>query len=192
MSEDEFEDLFWEPRPRERCVILYGPIGWQKQSMPGTAPDPSSVDWFGRWANGSESVEDAMTDEQNDTTQQPLPMTHERLAAIHGRLMGISAWPWRRAPLDMFVVLQRQWTDGADDLFAAKVSSNADAQFVAHAPEDVDALLAEVDRLRTLVEALCNYTAVRVSDAEDEREFDEMMRRWGILPKLQPPTETGA
>jgi len=125
-----------------------------------------------------------MTD---DTTDKPRvasePMSHERLAAIHGRLAPISAWPWEH-PYDDGLVYMAPDSEGQRRLVNKGGGRPLDAEFIAHAPEDVDALLAEVDRLRALLGGV-------VQTAETyERKLDsvEAMLASGAL-QPSPATE---
>lgn len=170
--------------PGKRSIL---PIDWQKQTTLGV-PTSGNVRWWERFArsdghfgpvfrDGKLIKVSLVSDEKKNDVE---PMSGERLAAIHGRLAPISAWPWSRA-YQGHQVRSPKSPDGESIVADMGRENNQqrglDAEFIAHAPEDVDALLAEVDRLRALVEALCNFTDSRITDAEVEREFDDMMRR---------------
>jgi hypothetical protein len=82
-------------------------------------------------------------------------MSHERLAAIHGRLALISAWPWKTSDFDCVQGAINE--QGYRPRVAHADGSGrraVDAEFIAHAPEDIDALLAEVQQLRVQNEQL--------------------------------------
>ena len=65
------------------------------------------------------------------------PITDEELDAIKGRLAAITEWPWIAFCED-----------------AGGIKSEADAAFIANAPDDIARMLAEVERLREEVARL--------------------------------------
>lgn len=76
------------------------------------------------------------------------PMSEERLDAIQARVDGATTGPWDDQP---------NWTDTARVVLngdgealwdAVGLMADADSEFIAHAREDVPALLTEVERLR--------------------------------------------
>lgn len=76
------------------------------------------------------------------------PMSEERLDAIQARVDGATTSPWDDQP---------NWTDTARVVLngdgealwdAVGLMADADSEFIAHAREDIPALLAEVHRLR--------------------------------------------
>lgn len=85
-------------------------------------------------------------------------MFDEKLKAIAARLQLITPGPWttmrqNRKRGDYTVYVYRDYL-GAQDVVAGCIGDDAtpadkDAEFIAHAPDDIRALLAEVERLRT-------------------------------------------
>lgn len=90
------------------------------------------------------------------------PMTDEELDAIKGRLAAITEWPWiafcgTGVRHRMGVTNKRLFDDShAPEVLdavelgedAGGIKSEADADFIAHAPDDISRLLAEVERLK--------------------------------------------
>lgn len=90
------------------------------------------------------------------------PMTDEELDAIQGRLAAITEWPWiafcrTGVRHRMGVTNKRLFADSdAPEVLdvveigedAGGIKSEADAEFIAHAPDDSSRLLAEVERLK--------------------------------------------
>jgi hypothetical protein len=72
-------------------------------------------------------------------------MTPEQLAAIKARADAATPGPWESATTGV-------WSDIEGDLWVADTSHDYDAAFIAHAREDVPALLAEVDKWRARAE----------------------------------------
>ncbi len=71
-------------------------------------------------------------------------MTDRELNEIEARLRRATPAPW--VPDDSFI---RRWHTTGDVMFVAERPATAsDVIFIAHAPEDVKALLREVKRLR--------------------------------------------
>ncbi|SHK30500.1 hypothetical protein SAMN05421803_11761 [Nocardiopsis flavescens] len=74
------------------------------------------------------------------------------LHAIRARVESTARGPWKRGfEADGTSVIHRPHpvVEGAAEvLFGAHGASEADAEFVAHARQDIPALLAEIDRLR--------------------------------------------
>lgn len=89
------------------------------------------------------------------------PMTDEELCPIQGRLAAITEWPWiafcrTGVRHRMGITNKRLFDDGdAPEVLdvvelgdnAGGIKSEADAAFIAHAPDDIARLLAEVRRL---------------------------------------------
>ena len=100
------------------------------------------------------------------------PMTQEEQDAIKGRLAAITEWPWiafcrTGVRHRMGITNKRLFDDGdAPEVLdvvelgegTGGIKSEANAEFIAHAPDDIARLLAEVERLkrvsRYLVERL--------------------------------------
>lgn len=90
------------------------------------------------------------------------PMTDDELDAIKGRLAAITEWPWiafcrTGVRHRMGVTNKRLFADSdAPEVLdvveigedAGGIKSEADAEFIAHAPDDISRLLAEVERLK--------------------------------------------
>lgn len=90
------------------------------------------------------------------------PMTDEELDAIKGRLAAITEWPWiafcrTGVRHRMGITNKRLFDDGdAPEVLdvvelgegTGGIKSEANAEFIAHAPDDIARLLAEVERLK--------------------------------------------
>ena len=90
------------------------------------------------------------------------PMTDEELDAIKGRLAAITKWPWiafcrSGVRHRMGITNKRLFDDGdAPEVLdvvelgegTGGIKSEANAEFIAHAPDDIARLLAEVERLK--------------------------------------------
>lgn len=75
-------------------------------------------------------------------------LTNADMAEIKKRAEAATEGPWNKFPIvdnDEFVVI-------GGDMVAETVYEEADATFIAHARQDVPALLAEVERLRKALE----------------------------------------
>lgn len=97
------------------------------------------------------------------------PMTDEELDAIKGRLAAITEWPWiafcRTGVRHRMGITNKRLFDDGDspevlDVVelgdnAGGIKSEADAAFIANAPDDIARLLAEVERLREENKRLC-------------------------------------
>lgn len=111
------------------------------------------------------------------------PMTQERLDAIREREAKATAGPWDVegsaycGPLDTLTVYPVE--DGG--ALAYVQPSWEDAEFIAHAREDVPALLAEVERLRTRA-ALADAMIDRVARDTAAKEPFTSRRQWEDLP----------
>lgn len=91
-------------------------------------------------------------------TDSTAGLSEQQFAAILGREAAATPGPWAadhteiyRAPHGQIDI--EQWI-GETLRIDNEAGSNADAEFIAHVREDVPALLAEVDRLRTLVDEM--------------------------------------
>jgi hypothetical protein len=101
-------------------------------------------------------------------------ITEDRLEKIRARAAAASPppWTWRRDPwLDVYLELEAPtglviepalWDDG----YKGFGLSPADAEFLEHARQDVDDLLAEIERLRAALQGL--YDACCQADAIGE------------------------
>lgn len=101
------------------------------------------------------------------------PMTDDELDAIHGRLAAITEWPWiafcRAGVRHRIGITNKRLFDDGDapevlDVVelgedTGGIKSEADASFIAHAPDDIAHLLAEVERLNKV----SRYLAARLS-----------------------------
>ncbi len=101
------------------------------------------------------------------------PMTDDELDAIKGRLAAITEWPWiafcrTGVRHRMGITNKRLFDDGdapeVSDVVelgedAGGIKSEADAAFIANAPDDIARLLAEVERL----DKVSRYLAERLS-----------------------------
>lgn len=119
---------------------------------------------------GKKALEEGaeMSDKQN-------PMTDEELAAIQGRLTKATPGPWVHSQHGCYVILgykpEKKRIDGygADDhvcvlddgdhhQYRSEDEQLANAALIAHAPDDISRLLAEVERLRGEVAQLAKET----------------------------------
>jgi hypothetical protein len=94
------------------------------------------------------------------------PMTQEQLDAIHARLTEVGAlWKYRPTPTGDGEVI----TVGQEGPIAWGIDIDS-AALIAHAPEDLADLLAEVERLRALttVDDAMVERAARALNEEDE------------------------
>ena len=101
------------------------------------------------------------------------PMTDDELDAIKGRLAAITEWPWiafcrTGVRHRMGITNKRLFDDGdAPEVLdvvelgegTGGIKSEANAEFIAHAPDDIARLLAEVERLNKV----SRYLAARLS-----------------------------
>ena len=80
------------------------------------------------------------------------PMTREQLDAIRGRVNDATSGPWGCYGDGAHEVFDAgEYSDGdRGEVVAAVIDKLSDAVFIAHAREDIPALLAEVERLRAL------------------------------------------
>ena len=90
-----------------------------------------------------------------------VPMTDERLEEIRQRLAaGRNRTPWRWR-------VNGRWAEvfpcrpGVDGRFVARAIDDDEAALIAAAPSDLADLLAEVDRLRSLLDGMTDEWAVR-------------------------------
>ena len=86
-------------------------------------------------------------------------LTENGLQAIQKRLENATPGPWRiwQNPYNADdVAVETAWChfgiEGDTELITDYLPTDADAEFIAHAPEDIAALLAEVERLRARIE----------------------------------------
>ncbi len=110
-------------------------------------------------------------------------MTEQELQAIEQRANGATAGPWKAEMGQVLywsprptkakpnagythTLIRAEQTDYASGEFFAVVD-DTDATFIAHARTDVPALVAEVRRLRALVEALERGQGQAIQDALD-------------------------
>ena len=83
-----------------------------------------------------------------------MSMTPERLQAIRARCEQATPGPWSWAPGYVLVSARGDRILVLDYTYGPRQLTEADAEFVAHAREDVPALLEEVERLQAEVRAL--------------------------------------
>jgi len=74
-------------------------------------------------------------------------LTDEALASIRARIEAATPGPWEATAAYPFLVIQ----PGGDSMISVNLATDPepDAAFIAAARDDVAALLAEIDRLRT-------------------------------------------
>lgn len=92
-------------------------------------------------------------------------MTSEELDAIRGRLTCLSPTPWTADPMDSYGADWQVECAGSNKV-VGKDMDYPDAEFIANAPTDIAALLAEVERLKTR-----NFTLdIRLGNAIRDKE----------------------
>lgn len=112
------------------------------------------------------------------------PMTQERLDAIRERVAHATPGPWGpgnrcvfannpRHPHGVYAVVSDEVVNGA---YGVAISRTADVDLIAHAPDDLTDLLAEVERLRALT---------TVGDDMVERAAFTLARRFEKHPYLR-------
>lgn len=103
------------------------------------------------------------------------PMTQEQLDAIQARVDGATNGPWGCYGDGAHEVFDAgEYGDGdRGEVVAAVIDRLSDAVFIAHAREDIPALLAEVQRLRHF-ESIMSW---RYGDTTDGRTREDMMER---------------
>ncbi|MCX5336929.1 hypothetical protein [Streptomyces sp. NBC_00140] len=85
-----------------------------------------------------------------ETTVTTTPLTDQQLAAIEQRANAATPGPWQgQTELGSHIVCTAPKDGTYSVLWNAELATEADAEFVARAPEDVAALLNMVRRLRT-------------------------------------------
>lgn len=109
------------------------------------------------------------------TTEQRL--TPEMLEAIRKRAEAAQEGPWLSLPEingEDFAIL----TGDRDDTVAFGVYEAANAEFIAHAREDIPALLAEVERLRKIIDSQEQSTQQQILEETQRirRELDRTRR----------------
>lgn len=75
-------------------------------------------------------------------------MNQEHLNAIKKRLSKTSVGPW--------IVVEEEFIQNVSSVVGA-IHFSKDAHFIAHAREDVTALVAEVERLREALQTIANH-----------------------------------
>ena len=89
-------------------------------------------------------------------------MTDAELQAIRDKLAKATPGPWQPHPRSVYQDVEGDEMGGLgfdvdgppEPQLRGQFSRGADANFIAHAPEDIAALLEEVDRLRDIVNRL--------------------------------------
>ena len=107
-------------------------------------------------------------------------MTKEQLAEIKARLAAATPGPWDTSPhVPHAVFVAARGEDGSRRHIVAagptSIGTPEDAAFIAHAPEDIGAMLAEIERLQTSAKANEEHCAAV------ERMVQDYMRRYGVL-----------
>lgn len=120
------------------------------------------------------------------------PMTEERLLAIKARAEAATPGPFKvfyRA-LDFHSgFYESLWAEGQKEVICAVShgkNDRADAEFLAHAREDVPALLAEVERLRAEVKSLNSIVesmSENIASLDKELEFSDETE-YDLIKKL--------
>lgn len=118
-------------------------------------------------------------------------MTDDTLTEIETHLASATAGPWRTqiAACDhMDTEDHSAIKGGAGALVSGCIEWEPDATFIAHAREDIPALIAEVRRLREEHDALHNDISALIAHVEDHGEdaaSDEVYV--ALLPMRKPP-----
>ena len=112
------------------------------------------------------------------------------LQAIEARLAAATPGPWSRSGYDVGQVV---YGPGGQPDLIGPISTNSDiedAEFIAHAPKDIRALLAEVGRLSGLLDVVKKIHEKRVDPDDPDGEFccDACRDVWGMLPFWPCPT----
>jgi hypothetical protein len=119
------------------------------------------------------------------STPAPERLSPEREAEIAARVDAAHPGPWRRSDdegsLERYVISE-------DDLFAVSFgyrgnSTQAEADFIAHARADVPALLAELAAVRAEL-----TEAIGVTEGLNRRLSEEMLAGSGLYAALTMPT----
>lgn len=92
-------------------------------------------------------------------------LPNERLEEIQQRLDRATPGPWEADAMEGYIVAP------SGDVATVTRWSDADADLIAHAPEDLAVLVAEVERLRAVAEAYQNWRGIPAiaSRIEDRR-----------------------
>lgn len=95
------------------------------------------------------------------------------LRPIKYRLATATPGPWS---VDVTYFVPKSIWARVGKLFSADDATFADCAFIAHAPQDLAALVAEVERLRGAIETACKAWGTKCS--LDAIEIHEL---WGVL-----------
>ena len=130
-------------------------------------------------------------------------MTAEELEAIRQRLRAATPGPWRWWTSCSYRRLSSDATGKDGDVLRGDIQrhdgqpdvicSEADKALIAHAPEDISALLVEVERLSTEMAARSHALAALIEPADDEeiRAGIRLLKRrfleWRRPPLDLPP-----
>lgn len=107
------------------------------------------------------------------------PMTQEKLAAIQGRLNAITQPPWKNCNSTYYGMVKAGEKEVAvasyyncvyEDCRVTREDQAANAEFIAHAPDDIARLLAEVERLREEVKRRDAFIAQQRSFSQSLEE----------------------
>lgn len=94
-------------------------------------------------------------------------MTNEELQQIRERAEKATAGPWEYDGSD---IMAPPFLDIVDHVY-----ETADADFIAHAREDIPALMAEVERLRTIIDETQEYIVLHAFDTTVGRKIDDFI-----------------
>lgn len=98
----------------------------------------------------------------------PEPLTDDELEEIRARLAASSPSPWEATPNGR--ILGQPRPEHAYERDVAEALFTADAELIAHAPDDLAHLLDEVARLRAqLTEAGARFLTQTIHDRKDHR-----------------------
>lgn len=110
------------------------------------------------------------------------PLTAEQLAEIKARAEAATPGPWKRFRMDRFSINNEPLEK---HICGVSQESEHDAAFIAHAREDIPALLAEVERLRKQLDGLKKivaFNAGSMSHPQWEKNINFNMG-WKFLKK---------
>lgn len=110
-------------------------------------------------------------------------MNAEQLNVIKERAAKATAGPWffgvgRKERLDRRpAVIEHFDYDHGESFIHGDIADITDAEFIAHAREDVPALVAEVERLQESVKGNCKVKDVLARKYRNERSKNERLRK---------------
>ncbi len=113
------------------------------------------------------------------------------LEAIKARAAAATPGPWERPEYGIFSFTARTEYGAAMPVVGDCIYADADADFIAHAREDMDTLVAEVERLRERIESLERLVwADDEVDAFEEKLGDLMRATYSLACTAERPRPT--